>query len=119
MPFQISELVIRVTGDSPDGAIENKQPAVSECRQGGHTCLPDATNCRKGGSTCPDVTNCRHGGTTCMPDVPSNCRVGGTTCAPPGPSKSQPKKAEMDFVLQQIRDAVASEEEPAEELVTA
>ena len=55
MPFQISELVIRVTGDSPDGAIINKQsppPAVSECRQGGHTCIPDVTVCRKGGTTC-------------------------------------------------------------------
>jgi hypothetical protein len=109
MPFQINELVIRVTGDSPDGAI-NKQsppPAVSECRQGGHTCLPNVTDCRKGGSTCMP------------PDVPSNCRTGGTTCAPPGPGKSQPKKAELDFVLQQVREAVAAEAANEEELVTA
>lgn len=111
MPFQISELVIRVSGDSPDGAIVGKQsppPAVSECRQGGHTCVPD-------------ITNCRHGGTTCKPDAdpPSTCRHGGTTCMPPGPGKSQPKKAELDFVLQQIRDAVAAEPANDEELVTA
>jgi hypothetical protein len=37
---------------------------------------------------------------------------------PGGPGKSQPKKAELDFVLQQLRNAVAAE--PAkEELVTA
>jgi hypothetical protein len=115
MPFQISELVIRVTGDSPDGAIagtiNNKQsppPAVSECRKGGNTCLPN-------------VTDCRHGGTTCMPpNVPSDCHHGGTTCAPPGgPGKSQPKKAELDFVLQQIRDAVGAEPANDEELITA
>lgn len=109
MPFQISELVLRVTG-SPDGAIDNKQPPseVSECRKGGHTCIPD-------------ITNCRHGGTTCKPDAdpPSTCRHGGTTCMPPGPGKSQPKKAELDFVLQQIRDAVAAEPANDEELVTA
>lgn len=112
MPFQISELVIRVTGDSPDGAIVGKQsppPEVSECRKGGHTCLPN-------------ITDCRHGGSTCKPaemDPPSTCRQGGHTCMPPGgPGKSQPKKAELDFVLQQLRDAVAAE--PAnEELVTA
>jgi hypothetical protein len=109
MPFQISELVIRVSGDSADGAIVGKQPpaAVSECRQGGHTCIPDVTDCRKGGSTCAP------------PDVPSNCRQGGVTCAPPAPGKSQPKKAELDFVLQQIRDAVAAEPANDEELVTA
>jgi hypothetical protein len=110
MPFQISELVIRVTGDSPDGAIINKQsppPAVSECRQGGHTCIPDVTVCRKGGTTCAP------------PNVPSECHHGGTTCAPPGPGKSQPKTAELDFVLQQIRDAVAAEPANDEELVTA
>jgi hypothetical protein len=109
MPFQISELVIRVTGDSPDGAVVGKQPpdAISECRKGGHTCLPNITDCRKGGSTC-------------VPNVPSECRHGGTTCAPPGgPGKSQPKKAELDFVLQQIRDAVAAEPARDEELVTA
>ncbi len=104
MPFQISELVIRVTGDSPDGAIVGKQPAVSECRQGGHTCLPNVTDCRKGGSTC-------------MPDVPSTCRE--HTCMPPAPGKPQPKKAELDFVLQQIRDTVAAEAANDEELVTA
>ena len=103
MPFQISELVIRVTTDSPDGAI-GKQ-AVSECRQGGHTCVPNVTDCRKGGSTCAP------------PNVPSDCRKGGTTCAPP--DKSQPKKAELDFVLQQVRDAVAAETANDEELVTA
>jgi hypothetical protein len=111
MPFQISELVIRVTGNSPDGAIDNKQapPEVSECRQGGHTCLPN-------------VSTCRQGGTTCKPtelDPPSTCRQGGTTCMPPGPGKSQPKKAELDFVLQQIRDAVAADLANDEELVTA
>ena len=104
MPFQISELVIRVTTDSPDGAIVGKE-AVSECRQGGHTCVPNVTDCRKGGSTCAP------------PNVPSDCRKGGTTCAPPG--KSQPKKAELDFVLQQVRDAVAAETANDEELVTA
>ena len=104
MPFQISELVIRVTTDSPDGAIVGKE-AVSECRQGGHTCVPNVTDCRKGGSTCAP------------PNVPSDCRKGGTTCAPP--EKSQPKKAELDFVLQQIRDAVAAETANDEELVTA
>jgi hypothetical protein len=109
MPFQISELVIRVTGDSPDGAIVGKQPApaVSECRQGGHTCIPAVTDCRKGGSTCAP------------PNVPSDCIHGGSTCAPPGPGKSQPKKAELDFVLQQIRDAVATEPAEDEELVIA
>jgi hypothetical protein len=108
MPFQISELVIRVTGDSPDGAIVGKDvpPAVSECRKGGHTCIPDVTNCRHGGSTCAP------------PNVPSDCRHGGTTCAPPSKSQ-QPKKAELDFVLQQIRDAVAAEPAHDEELVTA
>jgi hypothetical protein len=107
MPFQISELVIRVTGDSPDGAIDNKQspPAVSECRQGGHTCLPDVTDCRKGGTTCMP------------PDVPSTCRE--HTCVPAAPGKPQPKKAELDFVLQQVRDAVAAEPANDEELVTA
>jgi hypothetical protein len=104
MPFQISELVIRVTTDSPDGAIVGKE-AVSECRQGGHTCVPNVTDCRKGGSTCAP------------PNVPSDCRKGGTTCAPP--DKSQPKKAELDFVLQQVRDAVAAETANDEELVTA
>ncbi len=111
MPFQISELVIRVTGDSPDGAIAGKQsppPAVSECRKGGHTCLPNVTDCRHGGSTCAP------------PDVPSDCHHGGSTCAPPGgPGKSQPKKAELDFVLQQIRDTVALEPANDEELITA
>lgn len=120
MPFQISELVIRVTTDSPDGAIVGKE-AVSECRQGGHTCLPNVTDCRKGGSTCapPNVpSDCRKGGTTCVPpDRPSDCHHGGTTCAPP--NKSQPKKAELDFVLQQIRDAVAAETANDEVLVTA
>jgi hypothetical protein len=104
MPFKISELVIRVAADSPDGAIVGKE-AVSECRQGGHTCVPNVTDCRKGGSTCAP------------PNVPSDCRKGGTTCAPP--EKSQPKKAELDFVLQQIRDAVAAETANDEELVTA
>jgi hypothetical protein len=104
MPFQISELVIRVTTDSPDGAIVGKE-AVSECRQGGHTCVPNVTDCRKGGSTCAP------------PNVPSDCRKGGTTCAPP--DKSQPKKAELDFVLLQVRDAVAAETANDEELVTA
>ena len=104
MPFQISELVVRVAGDSPDGAIVG-QEAVSECRQGGHTCLPNVTDCRKGGSTCAP------------PNVPSDCRKGGTTCAPPG--KSEPKKAELDFVLQQVRDAVAAETADDEDLVTA
>jgi hypothetical protein len=124
MPFQISELVIRVSGDSADGAIVGKQPpaAVSECRQGGHTCIPDVTDCRKGGSTCapPNVpSDCRKGGATCIPpNVPSDCHHGGSTCAP-GPGKSQPKKAELDFVLQQIRDAVAAEPAEDEELVTA
>jgi hypothetical protein len=37
--------------------------------------------------------------------------------APPG--KSQPKKAELDFVLQQIRDAVAADPAHDEELITA
>jgi hypothetical protein len=104
MPFQISELVVRVAADSPDGAIVG-QEAVSECRQGGHTCLPNVTDCRKGGSTCAP------------PNVPSDCRKGGTTCAPPG--KSEPKKAELDFVLQQVRDAVAAETANDEDLVTA
>jgi hypothetical protein len=104
MPFKISELVIRVAADSPDGAIVGKE-AVSECRQGGHTCVPNVTDCRKGGSTCAP------------PNVPSDCRKGGTTCAPP--DKSQPKKAELDFVLQQVRDAVAAETADDEELVTA
>ena len=104
MKFQISELVIRVAADSPDGAIVG-QEAVSECRQGGHTCVPNVTDCRKGGSTCAP------------PNVPSDCRKGGTTCAPP--DKSQPKKAELDFVLQQVRDAVAAETANDEELVTA
>jgi hypothetical protein len=117
MPFQISELVIRVAGDSPDGAIVGKQPAVSECRQGGHTCLPNVTDCRKGGNTCANVTDCRKGGTTCSPDVPSTCRE--HTCMPPSPGKPQPKKAELEFVLQQIRDAVAAEPANDEELVTA
>jgi hypothetical protein len=109
MPFQISELVIRVSGDSADGAIVGKQPpaAVSECRQGGHTCVPNVTDCRKGGTTCVP------------PGAVSDCRGGGTTCAPPGPGKSQPKKAELDFVLQQIRDAVAADPANDEELVTA
>jgi|GEM_PF-4446838 hypothetical protein len=117
MPFQISELVIRVTMDSPDGAIVGKQsPAVSECRQGGHTCVPDVTDCRKGGNTCANVTDCRKGGSTCSPNVPSECIVH-TCMAQPG--KSQPKKAELDFVLQQLRDAVAAEPANDEELVTA
>jgi hypothetical protein len=116
MPFQISELVIRVTGESPDGAIVGKQsPAVSECRQGGHTCLPNVTDCRKGGNTCANVSECRKGGNTCA-NVPSECIVH-TCMAPPG--KSQPKKAELDFVLQQIRDAVAADPAHDEELITA
>jgi hypothetical protein len=114
MPFQISELVIRVTGDSPDGAIVGKQPAVSECRV--HTCVPDVTDCRKGGNTCANVTDCRKGGNTCSPNVPSDCRD--HTCMVP-PGKSQPKKAELDFVLQQVRDAVAADPANDEELITA
>jgi hypothetical protein len=121
MPFQISELVIRVTGESPEGAVVGKNdppPAISECRKGGHTCIPDGTNCRHGGTTCQNISECRKGGTTCMADdPPSTCRHGGTTCMPPG--KSQPKKAELDFVLQQVRDAIAAEPANDEELVTA
>jgi hypothetical protein len=120
MPFQISELVIRVATDSPDGAFIG-QEAVSECRQGGHTCLPNVTDCRKGGSTCapPNVpSDCRKGGATCAPpDRPSECRKGGATCPPP--SKSERRDAELDFVLRQIRDTVAAEIAGHEVLVTA
>jgi hypothetical protein len=119
MPFQISELVIRVTTDSPDGAVVG-QEAVSECRKGGHTCLPNVTDCRKGGSTCapPNApSDCRKGGVTCA-DVPSNCGAAAVTCAPPK-SSSQRRQAELDFVLQQIRDAVTAETADDEDLVTA
>jgi hypothetical protein len=118
MPFQISELVIRVTTDSPDGVVG--QEAVSECRKGGHTCLPNVTDCRKGGSTCmpPNVpSDCRKGGVTCA-DVPSNCKAAAVTCAP-HKSSTQRGQAELDFVLQQVRDAVAAETADDEDLVTA
>lgn len=116
MPFQISELVIRVSGDATDGMIAGQ--AADECK-GGHTVPNTPTECRKGGTTCmhPVVTACRKGGATC-PDT-TNCRHGGSTCAPPGKSKADARDAEMDFVLQQIRDAVQAEREEAEELVTA
>ena len=120
MPFQISELVIRVAADSPGGAVGKE--AVSECRQGGHTCLPNVTDCRKGGSTCapPNVpSDCRKGGTTCAPDVPSNCSAGAVTCAPRKSSASQRRQSELDFVLQQVRDAVAAETADDKDLVTA
>jgi hypothetical protein len=103
MPFQISELVIRVAADSPDGmlAAAPKDP-VTACRHGGTTCMPPT----------PDpVTACRHGGTTCMPpgppDTVTECRHGGTTCMPKKPAA--PKKAELDAVLGQLRAAVAAE----------
>jgi hypothetical protein len=101
MPFQISELVIRVAADSPDGvlAADPKDP-VTSCRKGGTTCMPP-------GPADP-VTSCRHGGTTCMPpDKVTECRHGGTTCMPGKPAA--PKKAELDAVLEQLRAAVAAE----------
>jgi hypothetical protein len=125
MPFQISELVIRVTGDTPDGAVGGDQP--TQCLKGTTCKAPGAdTHCIVKGTTCvvppPDTSECRKGGTTCVPptdDPTSTCRHGGTTCRP-GPSKSQPpKKAELDFVLQQIRDTIASESVEDEALVTA
>jgi hypothetical protein len=107
MPFQISELVIRVTG-------ETAHKPGTECRKGGSTCMPPT----------PDPgTTCRHGGTTCMPPTPdpgTTCRHGGTTCKPGAPDRSQPAKhAELEFVLQQIRDTVATETADDEALVTA
>jgi hypothetical protein len=104
MPFQISELVIRVAADSPDGVLAaDAKEAVTACRKGGTTCMPPT----------PDpVTACRHGGTTCMPpDKVTACRHGGTTCMPGKPA--EPKKAELEVVLEQLRAAVAAE--PAHE----
>jgi hypothetical protein len=130
MPFQISELVIRVSGDSTDGVVADQGvteckggktcggQTPTECRHGGTTCMhPVVTHCGHGGSTCPDTTNCRHGGSTCSDTT--NCRHGGSTCATPGKSKAQVKDAELDFVLQQIRDAVSAQKDEKEELVTA
>jgi hypothetical protein len=103
MPFQISELVIRVAADSPDGVLA-ADPAdpVTSCRKGGTTCMPP--------KPADPVSTCRHGGTTCMPptqDPVSTCRHGGTTCKP-GQSAA-PKKAELEVVLEQLRAAVAAE----------
>jgi hypothetical protein len=103
MPFQISELVIRVAADSPDGMVAAAPPdPVTACRHGGTTCMPP---------TGDPVSTCRHGGTTCMPPGPPDkvtaCRKGGTTCMPNKPAA--PKKAELDAVLEQLRTAVAAE----------
>jgi hypothetical protein len=106
MPFQISELVIRVTGDAPEGAVAKQPDPGTTCRHGGTTCMADTP------------TECRKGGTTCMsPDSPTECRKGGTTCMPP--KKSQASDAEFDRVLQQIRDAAATESVEDEALITA
>lgn len=108
MPFQISELVIRVSGPSA------RQPGT-ECRKGGTTCMPPKPE---------PGTECLRGGTTCKPGPGpgpgTECRKGGSTCMAGTPDKSQPaKKAELDFVLQQIRDTVAIEAAEDEVLVTA
>lgn len=110
MPFQISELIIRVPVYSPEDAVAAADPP-STCRHGGTTCMPPdtPTTCRKGGTTCqPNVTNCRRGGTTCRPDNPTACRHGGTTCKPGNASQSVAQdKTELDAVLAQLRSAMA------------
>ena len=103
MPFKISELVIRVAADSPDGMLAaGANDAVTTCRHGGTSCVPPTQD---------PVTSCRHGGTTCMPPGPpdkvTDCRHGGTTCMPKKPPA--PKKAELDAVLEQLRATVAAE----------
>lgn len=105
MPFQISELVIRVAADPKD--------PVTNCRHGGTTCMPPTPE--------DPVTACRKGGTTCMPPGPTDpvtaCRHGGTTCKP-GKSAA-PKKAELEVVLDQLRAAVAAEADDDSALILA
>jgi hypothetical protein len=111
MPFQISELVIRVASTSPDGALAAApDDSVTECRHGGSTCRPQpdpGTQCRQGGSTCRPQddpgTACKHGGSTCKPG-----KAGAT---------AEARQAELELVLGQLRAAVA-EERAEERLLT-
>jgi hypothetical protein len=111
MPFQISELVIRVGSGSPDGALAGgPDDAVTACKHGGSTCRPQ-----------PDPgTQCRQGGSTCRPqdDPGTQCRQGGSTCKPgkPGATASA-RLAELELVLGQLR-AAAAEERAEERLLT-
>ena len=131
MPFQISELVIRVTADAPEGAMAAGdksacingpktciEPPDSACRHGATTCA-DASACRHGATTCRDLSACRHGATTCAVPQPSDCLKGPKTCIGASSAPHQARPAELDFVLQQLRDAVASEAADAEALITA
>jgi hypothetical protein len=98
MPFQISELAIRVASTSPDGALAaGANNPVTECRHGGSTCRPDpdpGTQCRQGGSTCRP-----------QPDPGTECRKGGSTCKPGATGSA--RQAELELVLGQLRAAVA------------
>jgi hypothetical protein len=107
MPFQISELVVRVGSSTSDGAVAAgpDDPATS-CKHSGTTCRPQpepGTQCRQGGSTCrPDVTECRHGGSTCRPGKSGE--------------KASARQAELELVLGQLRVMLAKERAEEREL---
>lgn len=101
MPFQISELMVRVGAVSPDGALAKGPPdPVTNCKHGGTTCRP------------PDEpgTACRAGGTTCapQPDPGTQCKHSGTTCKPGKSSAGAARDAELELVLGQLRAALAA-----------